>query len=46
MSKLTGVKVCSSLFLHRVLAFAVVLDFVVPHVALHRVSVRTLDELA
>ena len=33
-------------FLHRFLAFVVVPGFVVPHVALHRVSIRTLEELS
>jgi hypothetical protein len=35
-------KICSSLFLRR----AVALVLVAPHVALHRVSIRTLDDLS
>src|SRR5271156_5952841 len=45
--QVTSVKVCSSFFSFiGFFAFAVVPGFVVPHVALHRVSIRTLDELS
>ena len=42
--QVTGVKVARGFFLHR--AFVFVLGFVAPHVALHRVSIRTLNELS
>jgi hypothetical protein len=43
--QVAGVKVCASLFRYR--AFVVVVPrLVAPHVALHRVSMRTLDELS
>jgi len=44
--QVTDVKLLFLLFLHRASAFVVVLGFVAPHVALHRVSIRTLDELS
>ena len=40
--QVTGVEGCSWFFLYRVFSFVVVLGFV----ALHRVSIRTLDELS
>jgi hypothetical protein len=42
MSRSLVSRVCSLFFLHRVFAFVVVLGLV----ALHRVSIRTLDELS
>ena len=45
--QVTGVKVCSSFFSFiGFLLLLLFLVFVVPHVALHRVSIRTLDELS
>ena len=42
MSRSLVSRVCSLFFLHRAFAFVVALGFV----ALHRVSIRTLDELS